>query len=286
MDRRYGYSPKSRFVPTRQRFDERYYRPRYPSPPHIRNMRGRYDSRPVTHYSTSREYNYHRHSSPSSVRQNTRITTEAAIEELPVKRKEEEEKKVTKEEEGKEKEGPRPAVIKEAVISFDSDGEDDWANERREQSPVHEETKKESSSVIKESKKEIKSENGEQLPEPWVSHKTEQGQVYYYNQLTRKSVWDRKEIVTDHSSSNSSYRPVGRVENYHRSEVRQTRPRYHSSSRYPSPPPRTVSPSPPNRYYPSRYYPSSPLSSPPIQPRWAADRRMIRRNDPYDRRYR
>ncbi|ORE09389.1 hypothetical protein BCV72DRAFT_63999 [Rhizopus microsporus var. microsporus] len=305
MDRRYDYPPRPRFTHPRPRYDDRYYRPRYhpsPPPPPSPYRYPRPPPRPSSPYyypARPRDYHsYYHHSRSSSSRHDDRRRPEKVsngstsrkqeeeIKSMGPSQSKEEQREATIEKEQKPIEEEKKPVIKEAVISFDSDGEDDWVNETMVQSSH--EPKQE------EPQEEKKKQEKDSLPETWISCQTEKGEVYYYNQITRKSVWDIKDIHDNRGANSSDHRPVKReVHHYHRTEIRQVRPYY---DRYPSPPssnippspplpssPSSSSPSAPGRYYPRRY---PPYHQPPLyQPRWA-DRRAMRRNEPYEKRYR
>jgi hypothetical protein len=87
-------------------------------------------------------------------------------------------------------------VYKEAVVSFDSDGEDDvmradWGNESDDASTEVDRKPKETKIPTKEE---------ESLPENWVMHVSDKGEKYYYNKITRESVWEtptKKEIIEE-----------------------------------------------------------------------------------------
>ncbi|KAI9364831.1 hypothetical protein BD770DRAFT_406832 [Pilaira anomala] len=109
-------------------------------------------------------------------------------------------------------------VYKEAVVSFDSDGEDDvmqadWGNESDDTSTevdrqtketttttTTEAAKASTTTTVKDAKeaKEAKEDKEEPLPESWAMHISDKGEKYYYNKITRESVWDKptkKEII-------------------------------------------------------------------------------------------
>ncbi|KAG1468048.1 hypothetical protein G6F56_004061 [Rhizopus delemar] len=138
MDRRYDYIARDRY---RSKYDDRFFRPRYPSPPsryspyRDHSSRPRHDIRRKTTTSDppSRSFIAKEYNQAKERKSKEKVQERVKQKDDRVKQKEE---KV----EQKEKEPIKPIMIKETVISFDSDSDDDWMNENKSYS---EEPKKE-----------------------------------------------------------------------------------------------------------------------------------------------
>lgn len=236
MDRRYDQPPRDRYMYSRPRFeerpnvrDERYFRrddgpnrpwshPRYPPFPQPSSRRSPHDGPP--HYIQERREHYKPYDRrqpprneperfPSSrfmdrrevksviVTSNTRrvekdmqIDEKHETKEIPATKESSKEEPVNQSEEPVKK----TRVYKEAVVTFDSDGEDDvmqadWGNESDDTSLEPQQ---------KVSRENIEQEKivDESLPESWAMHVSDKGEKYYYNKITRESVWEKPTLDT------------------------------------------------------------------------------------------
>lgn len=186
MDRRYDQAPRDRYLYSRPRFEERphgrddgYFRrddgpqnrpwshARYPPFPHPPQRR------PHDYIHDRRDHHYKpystRHSPPSKQEQKKVVPVDDnrqqdfKVEETATLAKE----NIVQEE------VINTRVYKEAVVTFDSDGEDD---------------------VIQPPPPPPTIEKEELLPESWATHVSEKGEKYYYNKITRESAWEKPSV--------------------------------------------------------------------------------------------
>lgn len=249
MDRRYDQPPRDRYMHARPRFDERpairderYYRreeggtrpwphTRYPSfpqplrrhdePAHYYMERREhckpYDRRPPARKEPERIHSsrYPDKREVKSVIVSSKEEKEEKAEKAEVVLVEKVQEKLVKKEETvhtEEVKIKKARVYKEAVVSFDSDGEDDvmqadWGNESDDASTEVDRKPKETAVVTTTTAvtatataAATKIKQDESLPENWAMHVSDKGEKYYYNKITRESVWEKptkKEIIEE-----------------------------------------------------------------------------------------
>jgi hypothetical protein len=219
MDRRveYPYRDRVSHFSHRPRYDEdRYYRPddrfwpshhhhhyhhdeiyRYPQPTLARG--DHYEPRYRDSHRSSAKRQKARSLSPVKKKQQVKKESPSAPVSVPeeVKAVEQEEQEEQKEQKEQKEE---IVVIKEAVISLESDDEEFSIPEPpvKKVQPKQEEKKKREKQEEEEEGTQQKRKRRDESPEKrWSAHSTSKGHTYYYDNGTRQSSWEKPRPTSD-----------------------------------------------------------------------------------------